>query len=877
MKLTKDLVFEYMIAQAQDHAKEIQFTTQELSEALKMQRSNLSKLLNELVKDRRLKKTNGRPVYYSIIQKQEESCFNQMIGCQSSLKQVVQLTKAALLYPGNALPILIVGPDGSGKSLLASLVYAFAKETGVLTQDAPFIKINCRYLENETDEKCKEIFFSPDSGALQRAKNGILFIDHINCLCHDVQNNLLEEVERAQSSTSHIIWIYSVDDAINPSQLSLYTSKFSIIADLPPLGKRTLEERFELIQYFFQKEASRMQKSIKINAELLRCLLLYPCQFNVKQLQKDIQLGCANGYARNFDTHMEQMEVRIHDFPNYVRKGFLYYRKYRTQIEALIPQNYLYTFSAQTTNAYEEASTAPQNPRDNFYNMIDRKVEELKEHGIDEEDIATIIQSDLDYNFYKSNQSMTKKEINKESLSKIVDPKIIRFVDRFLKEASLRFERIYPDSIFCAICLHLSSMLERQKKSQKISNEQIVKIVKDYNEEYIFCSKFTNDWENELDLHFPVDEIAFLTMFICQNQFDTMAEQKPVVLVAMHGNSTASSIVEVTDALVQDDNVFAFDLQLDIDMQQIYEDFKQTILEIHQGKGILLLYDMGSLQSMANMVAAETGIEIKTICVPATLIALDSSRKASCHDSLEEVYQEVIDSYQQLYPELEQSYQKQGKPQVIITLCMTGEGAAVQMKNYIAQNIHLENTDIIPLAISDHEYLLKKVNQIQKNQKIVCIIGAYDPEFYGIPYIPVSTLFSTPADKLDILLSLETTEAVMSVNYDVIYAYLQEQLEGFDIQLLKEVLPRVIVRIKKATHGLSSDQEIGLFMHIACSIYRMQQQEVLPKNEQQQRIIAKNKRLYHDLKEFLSVIEQEFYVQFTDDEFANMIQIIKKC
>lgn len=879
MKLTKDIVLEYMLTQSQSHSKDIQFTTQELSEALQMQRSNLSKILNELVKDQRIKKTNGRPVYYSIVSKEDDSCFSTMIGYKSSLKQVVQLTKAALLYPGSPLPILITGPDGSGKSLLASLIYAFAKESKILEQDAPFVKINCRYLEEETEEKIREVFFSEESGAMYRAENGVLFVDHINCLCHDVQNILLKQAEMAQASSNHIVLIYSVDDSINPSHLSLYTSKFSIIVDMPPLAKRPLEDRFEMIQLFFQKEAQHMQKAIKINAELLRCLLLYPCQFNVKQLYKDIQLACANGYARNFDTQIDQMEVLIHDFPNYVRKGFLYYRKYRTQLEDMVPDNYLYIFSAQTTNACENSTAVQKNARDSFYDMINHRIEELKERGMDEDDISTIIQSDHDYSIYKTNQSMIKKEINKESLSKIVDSKIIQIVDRFLKEASLRFDRVYPDSVFYAICLHLSSMLERQNKAQKISNEQIVTIVKEYNDEYIFCSKFAGDLEKEFHLQnpIPIDEIVFMTRFICDNQFGDVVESKPVVLVAMHGNSTASSIVEVTNALVQDGNIFSFDLQLDIDMQQIYEDFKQTILEINQGKGVLMLYDMGSLQSMASMVTTETGIEIRTVCIPATLIALDASRKASCHDSLDEVYHEVVDSYQQLYPELEQSYQKAKEPQVIITLCMTGEGAAVQMKNYIAQNIHLENTDIIPLSISDRDYLLKKVNQIQKKQKIVCIVGVYNPELYGIPYIPVSTLFNTPADKLDILLTLQTTQAVTSVNYDVIYTYLQEQLEGFDIQLLKEVLPKVIMRIKKACHGLTSDQEIGLFMHIACSIYHLQQQKEPPKNGQAQRIISKNKRLYNDLKDFLTLVEEEFYVQFSDDELANIIQIIKKC
>lgn len=108
--------------------EEVHFTTQQLSEALQMQRSNLSKLLNELAKENRVKKTNGRPVYYSLVKEKDQSCFQTMIGSDGSLKQTVQLIKAALMYPGHSLPLLITGPDGSGKSLLAKLIYEYAKE-----------------------------------------------------------------------------------------------------------------------------------------------------------------------------------------------------------------------------------------------------------------------------------------------------------------------------------------------------------------------------------------------------------------------------------------------------------------------------------------------------------------------------------------------------------------------------------------------------------------------------------------------------------------------------------------------------------------------------------------------------------------------------
>ena len=47
-----------------------------------------------------------------------------------------------------------------------------------------------------------------------------------------------------------------------------------------------------------------------------------------------------------------------------------------------------------------------------------------------------------------------------------------------------------------------------------------------------------------------------------------------------------------------------------------------------------MLYDMGSLKHMAEMISLETGIIIKSYCIPATLIALDSSRKVGFQDSL---------------------------------------------------------------------------------------------------------------------------------------------------------------------------------------------------------------------------------------------------
>ena len=96
----------------------------------------------------------------------------------------------------------------------------------------------------------------------------------------------------------------------------------------------------------------------------------------------------------------------------------------------------------------------------------------------------------------------------------------------------------------------------------------------------------------------------------------------PVFLIAMHGNQTASSLVEVVKSLVRTNKVYAYNLPLDKEAMDAYNELKSLIKEIDMGKGILMMYDMGSLKTMAEEIADETGINIHFIISPTTLVAL---------------------------------------------------------------------------------------------------------------------------------------------------------------------------------------------------------------------------------------------------------------
>ena len=198
------------------------------------------------------------------------------------------------------------------------------------------------------------------------------------------------------------------------------------------------------------------------------------------------------------------------------------------------------------------------------------------------------------------------------------------------------------------------------------------------------------------------------------------------------------------------------------------------------------------------------------------------------------------------------------------------------MKNYLYENLNIDNINIVSLAISDKPRLINEINALNKNSEVISIVGTYNPHLFNIPFVPISKIFETPVDKLDLLLTLNETTRTADVDYEVIYSYLSEQLVDFDVKTLKEVLPKTMRRIKRVSKGLTLDQELGLFMHISTNIYRLQHDEASQINIKKNSILSNNKKLYYELTEILKPIESEFMIKFTDNDFSNIIGIIKQ-
>lgn len=871
MKTNKEKVYDFIKLYASAHENG-GVSTQYLAKTLDMLRTNVSSILNTLYKEGWVLKTNGRPVLYSINRQaelREDRCFEEIIGASGSLKHHVQLAKAAVIYPAKSLNTLITGEHGTGKSFLALIMHRYAITVGILPESAPFIVCDCRDHHNDEGGLIRELFGTDGNGSFfSTVGGGILHIDNAHMLSTGFRSQLCSLIEQSQQNDANLQktspMIIMESESSNRPACEDYAKVMPIVIELPTLDERPLEERMTFIQKFFTIESARAKKSLTINAELLRCLLLYDCHLNIKQLKGDIKRGCAMAYLREHDSKEDNLEIFLYDFEPYVRKGFLNYQSHRAEVERIIPSKYNYSFSESTMemSAIDQAKIQSSS----FYDDIDRKVNELQERGMSKEDIGVLLSSELEELFYQYLNDVSKQVINKEQLVKLVDERVITLVETFLAEAKEELSISFSPAVFYGLCLHINSVIHGNEPRQPMLNQPMQEFAEQNEAEYSMALQFVEKIEKAFSASLPADEAIFISMFL---RFESVSSDKskcPAILIALLGNGVAESLAEMIRQLIQSDNTFFFEIPLEHQPRETYEALSTCIKKIDRGKGIIALYDMDFLNKFFESISLETGIEIRPVEFPITLMGIEWARRAAIADDVDSLYQSIMKN---------QHFYKKPFERVIVTLCTTGEGGAQELKNYIEKYGDIQDMKIISLPMADQDQLRNQLNAIQATSIIHCIVGVHDPRLFGIPFIPISDVLGADPSALPQILKLKNHEK-SRINFNEVFSYLDEQLENVDVHKLQHMLPSVIEQINKEIMHMSLDTEIGLLIHLACCVNRILAKEAIPQNLRREQILKTHNECYRKLLRILKPIERAFGIIFPDDEMANIIMILNK-
>jgi len=224
-----------------------------------------------------------------------------MIGNSRIMQPVYRL--ARLLAPRNTT-VLITGPTGSGKEVVARAIHHLSPRAG-----RAFAVVNCAaipetLLESELFGYARGAFtgaMQSYAGRIQAAQGGTLFLDEIGEMPLSLQPKLLRFLEQKELQRLGSAEVVRVDarvvSATNAHLLSLvregkfredlYYRLCGFPIEIPPLRDRS-EDIAQLAVHFLDKYGSR-PPAPQLSASALQLLKTQPWPGNIRELQNVIE------------------------------------------------------------------------------------------------------------------------------------------------------------------------------------------------------------------------------------------------------------------------------------------------------------------------------------------------------------------------------------------------------------------------------------------------------------------------------------------------------------------------------------------------------------------------------------------------------------
>ncbi|MCL5021706.1 MAG: sigma-54 dependent transcriptional regulator [Bacteroidetes bacterium] len=212
--------------------------------------------------------------------------------------------EVALKVAPSDASVLITGPSGSGKELIAHLIHENSERL-----KKPFVALNCAsipdtLIESELFGHEKGAFTDAHSlkqGLAEIADGGTLFLDEVGDISYLVQPKLLRFIEtgtfRRVGGTSEMSVNVRIVSATNKDiEREVDEGKFRedllyrlnvVHVEVPSLSQRQ-EDIPLLVEHFLQKK-QRMHRAKKISREALKLLMTYDWPGNIRELENVIE------------------------------------------------------------------------------------------------------------------------------------------------------------------------------------------------------------------------------------------------------------------------------------------------------------------------------------------------------------------------------------------------------------------------------------------------------------------------------------------------------------------------------------------------------------------------------------------------------------
>ncbi|WP_165452768.1 sigma 54-interacting transcriptional regulator [Paenibacillus thalictri] len=744
-------------------------TADEVAEAAGILRHNASADLNELVREGLLRKSGGRPVRFGLKSiaddvrhtdtkfpdsqyrtvarpdpaaerpASSERLLDQVIGAKGSLRAAVEQLKAAVLYPPHGLPVLLLGPTGSGKSYLAEKMYFYAAKSGRLVPNAPFNVLNCAdYAANpqlllaQLFGYVKGAFTGADqttAGLVAQSDNGVLFLDEIHRLPPEGQEMLFLLMDRgvyrmlgdgATQRRVSVRLIAATSEDARSLLLKTLLRRFPVVLTLPDVNARPLEERLALIEYFLAEEAARIGVPISVSPLVLVALMTFHASGNVGELHSAVLLGCAKAflnYVASAGKPEYMMLVVTHLSPQ-IQLEYLRGHQDSLKVEQLIGvEDRLYM---PMPNGYGSGGQSPEQRKDDLYTDFNRRMSDYLGSSLEQDEVQRLIQIDADY--------YLRRLLRHVKGAHTLPERLLEVVAGFVEEAGKELGCVFEPEVTTGIALHLASL----SRTEPFDAEAMLELTAHCSREFGVVRQLSSRLEEGLETRLTHGQTSFLALFLAAHKRVAETERVKVLVIA-HGDHTATSMAEVANELLYEKKVKAIDMPLSQSLESTLQIAAQRIKEMGKIKGVLLLVDMGSLTGFGAALERMTGIPVAVIPLVTTAAIVEAARLA---DNGQMKLAQMVEAVKQIY-DFDIAFPLPEGKRLIITTCLTGEGTARKLAAFINEALpaDLRSTVLVQAVDLDNGSEISGLYVEGWRGTVIAAVGTVNPHLPGVAFI----------------------------------------------------------------------------------------------------------------------------------------------
>lgn len=890
------------------------FTASGISGRLGASRNVVSQYLNELAEAGVLIKIKSRPVYFmhrsqleqdwdtqlsnrsfkSVAELREalqspgnvqavqleELGFDGLIGADGSLSYCLEQCKSAVAYPGGGLPLLLYGPTGTGKSMLAHMMYQYGAAKGVLAPGAPFVTLNCSEYANNPELVTANLFghvkgaytgaVKDNKGLLATSDGGMLFLDEVHCLRAECQEKLFLFMDKGiyhlmgdndHWHTSDVRLVFATTENPEEALLRTFLRRIPIVANLPALDERSRIEKHKLICFLLREEMARTNHRIYISNAVYSLLMEYTFKGNIGDLKNCIKACCANAFLSG-GLGDGRLEVTVSNLPGYIMRfmtsGWPGGEDNKLcSIEELTTGtevNRTMSFSHRLVTLFR-ISTKKKEPIDEMLRLLQGAVTEYLETKAYESQATRNPKQQL---FTATFESIAETVVNKYVLaprSELMASFAIHLYDLYCNSAAYKRLEDKEQADVKLMGQTLSAKLPRQ---------------------YGIAREMMELFQTQLGLEMGALAAILLALIINTGRREAGFSRCMCVIVC-HGRSTASSMAAAANAHL---GSYVFDA-VDIPpgtADEVLPRLKERLGTMQGFERLVVLADMDPLESIRSGLDYLESVDIGIINNASTRLAIHVGEELIREQDMNTMLQNAADAcgfdHKVLY--------NRRKRDAVLTVCATGIGAAYKIcelfMDSLPEKLALE---VIPCDYESLRVDGQKAPAFSK-YNVQFIIGTLDPQVEEVPFISLDDL-STSHDT-----GVAAQLLSPYLNYQEMRQFEKNILKSFSLQNLLNYLnilnadkvlgfvDRAVERLQEALGiRLQGSTVAGLHLHIGCLLEKLIMQEETLELPDSDRFFDTNEEFVRLVKNSFSELEKHYSVEIPLGEIKYINEYVR--